>query len=106
MMNDSVRILIVEDLAADAELARREILKIIKGCEFQCVETREDYVDALETFQPDLILSDYHLPRFDGMKALKLALENSPLTPFIIWTGSLSEDIAVDCMKAGANNYI
>ena len=105
-MNESIRILIVEDLAADTELAKREILKVIKGCEFQCVETREDYLEALVTFQPNLILSDYHLPHFDGMKALKLALENSPLTPFIIWTGSLSEDIAVDCMRAGANNYI
>ena len=105
-MNESIRILIVEDLAADAELAKREILKVVKDCEFQCVETREDYLEALETFHPNLILSDYHLPHFDGMKALKLALENSPLTPFIIWTGSLSEDIAVDCMRAGANNYI
>jgi PAS domain S-box-containing protein len=106
MINESIRILIVEDLATDAELAKREILKMIKDCEFQCVETRENYIEALETFQPDLILSDYHLPHFDGMKALKLALENSPLIPFIIWTGSLSEDIAVDCMRAGANNYI
>ncbi|HEX9839974.1 MAG TPA: PAS domain S-box protein [Anaerolineales bacterium] len=106
MMSESIRILIVEDLAADAELAKREIRKVVKDCEFQCVETREGYLVAIETFQPDLILSDYHLPHFDGMKALSLALEYAPLTPLIIWTGSLSEDIAVDCMKAGANNYI
>ena len=106
MMSEPIRILIVEDFAADVELAKREIRKVIKDCEFQHVETREEYLAALETFQPDLVLSDYHLPHFDGMKALRLVLEHSPLTPLIIWTGSLSEDIAVDCMKAGANNYI
>ncbi|HJR79130.1 MAG TPA: PAS domain S-box protein [Anaerolineales bacterium] len=105
-MSDPVRILIVEDTEADADLARREIRKMIKDCEFQCVDTREDYLEALEAFRPDLILSDYHLPHFDGMTALRLASERSPFTPLIIWTGSLSEDIAVDCMKAGANNYV
>ncbi|MGZ9164886.1 MAG: response regulator, partial [Anaerolineales bacterium] len=106
MMSEPIRILIVEDLEADADLAKREIRKVLKECEFQHVETREEYLAVLETFQPDLILSDYHLPRFDGMEALRLVLEHSPLTPLIIWTGSLSEDIAVACMKAGANNYI
>ena len=78
----------------------------MKDCEFQVVETREDFLNALEVFQPEVILSDYSLPRFDGMKALKLALKHAPLTPLIIWTGSISEDVAVECMKAGANNYI
>ncbi|MGZ9220553.1 MAG: PAS domain S-box protein, partial [Anaerolineales bacterium] len=105
-MSEPIRILIVEDLEADADLAKREIRKVLKECEFQHVETREEYLAVLETFQPDLVLSDYHLPRFDGMEALRLVLEHSPLTPLIIWTGSLSEDIAVACMKAGANNYI
>ncbi|HLF73706.1 MAG TPA: PAS domain S-box protein [Anaerolineales bacterium] len=105
-MSKPIRILIVEDLAADAELAGREIRKVIKECEFRQVETRRDFLAALDDFQPDLILADYHLPTFDGMKALKLTVERAPLTPLIIWTGSLSEDIAVDCMKAGANNYV
>jgi len=106
MMNKPTRVLIVEDLAADAELAQYEIRKVVENCEFQHVETRKDYLAALEAFQPDLILSDYHLPSFDGMTALKLALEHAPLTPLIIWTGSRSEDTAVDCMRAGANNYV
>ena len=105
-MNKPTRVLIVEDLMADAELAQYEIRRVVENCEFQLVQTRKDYLAALETFQPDLILSDYHLPSFDGMTALKLALEHASLTPLIIWTGSLSEDIAVDCMKAGANNYV
>jgi DNA-binding NtrC family response regulator len=105
-MNEATRILIVEDKPADADLAKHTIQKVLKDCDFQVVETRQDFLNALETFKPHVILSDYSLPRFDGMKALKLALEHAPLTPFIIWTGSISEDVAVECMKAGANNYI
>ncbi|HEX9333138.1 MAG TPA: PAS domain S-box protein, partial [Anaerolineales bacterium] len=105
-MKKPTRILIVEDNTADVDLAKHAIRKVLKACEFQVVQTRKDFLEALETFQPAVILSDYSLPHFDGMKALKLALKHSPLTPLIIWTGSISEDIAVDCMKAGANNYV
>ena len=105
-MSDTIRILIAEDMPTDAELAQREIRKILPACEFARVETREDYLATLESFQPDAIIADYHMPRFDGMTALKLALEHAPLTPVIIWTSSQNEDVAVDCMKAGASNYV
>ena len=105
-MKQLVRILIVEDESNDAALAKIEIQKTLNDCEFQVVKTREGFVEALKTFQPDVILSDYALPYFDGMKALELTLQHAPLTPLIIWTGSISEDVAVDCVKAGANNYI
>ncbi|MFT3891072.1 MAG: PAS domain S-box protein [Anaerolineales bacterium] len=105
-MSEPIRILIVEDLLSDFELAQLELRRSAANCIFKQVETRQDFLNALETFQPDVILSDYSLPHFDGMTALKLAKEHMPLIPFIIWTGSLSEDVAVECMKAGANNYI
>ncbi len=105
-MNEITRILIVEDHIHDYELARREILKSVHPCEFKRVEAQTDYLAALDAFKPDIILSDYYLPHFDGMNALKLAREHSPFTPLIIWTGSISEDTAVDCMKAGASNYV
>jgi PAS domain S-box-containing protein len=105
-MNDNIRILIVEDNTLDFELAKREIRKSLKNCAFHQVQTRDDYLKALHSFRPDLILSDYTLPDFDGMKALHLAREHAPLTPLVIWTGSISEDVAVSCMKAGANNYV
>lgn len=105
-MNESIRVLIVEDLPPDAELAEREIHQVLQSCVFQRVETREDYLAALETFQPDLIISDYNMPRFDGLTALKLALEHAPLTPVIILTGAINEDTAVECMKAGATDYV
>jgi PAS domain S-box-containing protein len=105
-MKKPVRILIVEDKPDDADLAKHEIRRILSDCEFQVVETPEGFLQALETFHPDVVLSDYTLPRFDGMKALKLTLQHAPLTPLIIWTGSISEDAAVECVRAGANNYI
>ncbi|HKG53978.1 MAG TPA: PAS domain S-box protein [Anaerolineales bacterium] len=105
-MKQPTRILIVEDKAADADLAKHAIQKVLEDCEFQVVETRQDFLNALEVFQPEVILSDYSMPRFDGMKALNLTHKHAPLTPLIIWTGSIGEDVAVECMKAGANNYI
>jgi PAS domain S-box-containing protein len=106
LMNESTRILIVEDLATDAELAEREINKALDSCVFRRVETREDYLAALAAFQPDLVVSDYQMPRFDGLTALKLALEHAPHTPLIILTGAMNEDTAVECMKAGATDYV
>jgi PAS domain S-box-containing protein len=105
-MDEAIRILIVEDVAADAELAKREIGGELKSCDFQIVETREEFLDALNTFAPDIIVSDYSLPTFDGMTALKLTLEHAPATPLIILTGSQNEDIAVGCIKAGASDYV
>ncbi len=105
-MSAALRILIVEDLSTDAELCEREIQKIFPHSVFRCVETREDYLAELDSFQPDMILSDYKMPSFDGMTALKLALERVPETPFIIITGSMNEETAVDCMKAGAWDYV
>ena len=67
---------------------------------------RTDFLAALETFRPEIILSDYMLPTFDGMTALKLARELVPEIPFILITGSTNEETAVECMKAGAWDYV
>jgi len=106
IMEKNLHILLVEDLPTDAELAEREVRKVLPGGVFLRVETQEAFLDALEAFQPDLILCDYRLPRFDGMTALSLALERVPETPFIILTGSMNEETAVACMKAGAWDYV
>lgn len=103
---DVIRILIVEDLPTDAELNEREVRRVLPRSEFLWVETQEDYLTALEVYQPEIILSDYKLPLFDGLAALKLALELAPDTPFIIITGSMNEETAVECMKAGAWDYV
>jgi PAS domain S-box-containing protein/putative nucleotidyltransferase with HDIG domain len=101
-----LKILIIEDLPTDAELCAREIKKVLGSCEFKRVETREEFTSALKKFKPDVIISDFKLPSFDGLTALKLALEFVPDIPFIVVTGSMNEDTAVECMKAGAWDYI
>ncbi len=105
-MEDIMRVLMVEDFPPDAELIRRETRKVLPFAEFLRVETREEFLDAIQAFAPNLILSDYKLPRFDGLTALRLALEHAPDVPFIIITGSMNEDTAVDCMKNGAWDYV
>ena len=105
-MDGAMRVLMVEDFSADAELIEREARKVLPGSRFQRVETREDFLEALESFSPGLILSDFKLPRFDGMTALRLAIERVPEVPFIVITGSMNEDTAVDCMKGGAWDYV
>jgi len=101
-----LRILFVEDLPSDMELAERELGK--EGLQFRSlrVETEKAFLEALADFRPDVIISDYALPEFDGMRALKLAIQNSAHLPFIILTGSMNEDTAVACLKAGATDYV
>ena len=105
-MSDVLRVLIVEDLPTDAGINEREVRQVFPKSEFQVVETREDFLAALESFWPDIILSDYKLPHFDGLAALQLTLELAPDIPFIIITGSINEDTAVTCMKAGSWDYV
>lgn len=105
-MSEKTRVLILEDLPTDAELALREIRQVVPGCEFSVVETRQEFEEALASFRPDIVLSDYKLPGFDGMEALKLAQKHDPDLPFIIVTGSINEETAVECIKAGAWDYV
>jgi len=106
MMDTITRILIVEDSMPDAELNKREAMKVLQQCSFEIVETEPDYLNSISSFKPHLILSDYSMPVFDGLTALSLAIEHTPETPVIIVTGSVNEDTAVECMKAGAANYV
>jgi PAS domain S-box-containing protein len=106
MPEDALRILILEDVPMDAELVEYELERARIPFASQRVDSREGFLQALEEFQPDLILSDYTLPRFDGMAALSLARERAPAIPFLIVTGSVNEETAVGCMKAGATDYL
>ena len=100
------RILQIEDLPSDAYLIRREVKKVLNPCEFQIVEDREAFLQALMEFKPDIIISDFSLPGFDWYSALNLTIKYAPQTPFIIVTGSTSEEISNECMKAGATGFI
>ncbi|MGH7519332.1 MAG: PAS domain S-box protein [Gemmatimonadales bacterium] len=106
MPSDQLRILILEDMPMDAELMEYELGRASIPFTARRVETREAFLSALDEFAPDVILSDYTLPRFDGMTALALARERVPSTPLLIVTGSVNEETAVGCMKAGADDYL
>lgn len=101
-----LRILFVEDVPSDTELAQRILRK--DGLVFNSirVETADEFLKQLDEFKPDLIISDYSLPTFDGMHALKLLLDYDKSLPFIVFTGSLNEETAVKCMKEGATDYV
>ena len=101
-----LRILMLEDVAMDAELVAYELGRAHVRFDARRVDTREEFLRQLEEFRPDVILSDYTLPRFDGMAALSLARERAPDVPFLIVTGSVNEETAVGCMKAGATDYL
>ncbi|MFA9390036.1 MAG: ATP-binding protein [Prolixibacteraceae bacterium] len=100
------KILHLEDLPTDAGLAEREISKVLENYTLKVVETEEDFRLALDKFNPDIVISDFKLPSFDGMSALKIVLEKKPTVPVIILTGSMNEDTAVECIKAGAMDYV
>ncbi len=102
---DPLRILIVEDNTADDKLLRYELKRDFKF-EAVTVDNEKDYEEQLESFKPDVILSDYTLPSFSGMRALEIRNEMTPLTPFVIVTGSINEEVAVSSIKAGASDYV
>ena len=105
-MDQIYRILLVEDELQDAELNKREVRKVLPSAIFELVDNKPDYLDRIENFKPDLIISDFNLPSFDGLSALRIAQDICPYIPFIMVTGSINEDTAVECMKSGATDYV
>lgn len=102
----TLNILLVEDSPLDAELI--EAYLVDGGLEFSllCVETREDFVAALETHCYDIILADYILPCFNGIAALEIARATCPGVPFIFVSATLGEEVAIETLKSGATDYV
>ncbi|HUD46170.1 MAG TPA: histidine kinase [Candidatus Baltobacteraceae bacterium] len=105
-MKKEIRILMVEDEAADAELSRLALRK--GGFHFSLVrvQTEADYARELDQRRPDVILSDYSLPSFNGHAALRIAQEKCPEVPFIFVTGTMGEEVAIETLKNGATDYV
>jgi len=106
-MTESLHILILEDNPADAELAQLELQEAGLVFTAKVVMTENDFIHELQTFSPDLILSDYDLPQYNGALALAEANRRFPKVPFILVTGELKEenrinkilaDGAIDCV--------
>jgi diguanylate cyclase (GGDEF)-like protein/PAS domain S-box-containing protein len=105
-MNKEIRILILEDFPPDAELNKQELRRANLNFISRRVETKNSFLEAIRDFVPDVILSDYNLPQFNGLEALRLVKEFDLDVPFILCTGSLTEEVAVECMKEGAADYL
>jgi DNA-binding NtrC family response regulator len=105
-MTAPFRVLIVEDEELVAELAQRLLRNA--GLQFTAVviDTQDGFCRQLTDLQPDVIISDYSLPGFTGADALRIAKQRCPQVPFIVWSGVLVDDAAVELIKQGATDYI
>jgi diguanylate cyclase (GGDEF)-like protein len=105
-MKDRLQLVMVEDSDTDAVLVARNLSKAGLDVAIHRVETESDFVHALQTMEPDVILSDFSLPQFDGLRALDIAVEHAPETPFIFVSGTIGEERAIDALRRGATDYV
>src|SRR6266850_3112564 len=105
-MKSPLRILHLEDNPHDAELIQAVLEAEGIVCQVTRVDTQADFFASIEQVGFDIILADYTLPSFDGLSALKIALEKCPDVPFIFVSGTLGEEVAIEALKIGATDYI
>ncbi|MGG9961967.1 PAS domain S-box protein [Ferruginibacter sp. SUN106] len=106
MVNDVLKILILEDNDADAEILQRLLKKNNFNCQVKVMMTASAYRQALDEFKPDLILSDNDMPQFNATEALQILQQYKLHIPFILVTGTVSEEFAAGIIKAGADDYL
>lgn len=106
MLHKELRILMLEDQPDEAGLIERVLRK--DGLIFitKRVDTREEFIQALKEFAPDVVLSDHSLPQFNSIEALNICKKQSLKAAFILVTGAVSEEFAVSCLKEGADDYV
>ena len=106
VMEKELKILMLEDLQDDVGLIERALRR--QGISFvsKRVDTKEEFSEALLSFKPDVILSDHALPQFNSLEALTICRQHSLNVPFILVTGTVSEEFAVSCLQQGAADYI
>src|SRR6202789_324720 len=105
-MTAKLQLVVVEDSVIDAELVARHLAKAGLDVVMHRVQTESELVSALREKQPDLILSDFSLPQFSGLRALDIALAIAPETPFIYVSGTIGEERAIDALRRGATDYV
>ncbi|HET7251921.1 MAG TPA: response regulator transcription factor [Gemmatimonadales bacterium] len=101
-----LRILHLEDDAADAERVQVVLARTGLASEFRRVSTKDEFVRAVGEFQPDVVLSDHGADNFGAPEALEHLRAVRPATPLIVISGAWSEQIIVDCMKAGVSDFV
>jgi serine phosphatase RsbU (regulator of sigma subunit) len=105
-MNSPLQIIYIEDNTDDVELVKIALRKAGMQFEIHMVESEKEFIEGLHKFSPDIILSDHSLPGFNSMEAYRITTEQKPDVPFILLTGSVSEEFAVDCLLSGIDDYI
>ncbi|HEY3851799.1 MAG TPA: EAL domain-containing protein [Steroidobacteraceae bacterium] len=105
-MATKLQLLLVEDNTADAELIARHLARGRIDCAIHRVQTEADLVSALKTLKLDLIISDFSLPQFDGLRALEIAIARAPDVPFIFVSGTIGEERAIEAVRRGATDYV
>ncbi len=105
-MTESLRVLLVEDEPADAELVVRELRRAGLSFDARRVESEAALLESLESFAPDVVLADFTLPSLDGLDVLAIVRERAPATPVLIVTGTIDEETALTCLRGGAVDYL
>lgn len=105
-MTKKLKILYLEDSSYDAEIVGRILKKADIDFSFILVDEQHDYKNALEKFHPDLILADHSMFQFNSFEALKIFKQTGLKIPFILVTGTVSEEFAVEILKEGADDYL
>ncbi|MGH8316451.1 MAG: EAL domain-containing response regulator [Steroidobacteraceae bacterium] len=105
-MEQELRLLILEDIPAEAELTARALETAGLKFDWRRVESETAFRVELRMLRPDIVLSDFSLPRFDGMSALAIVTAEAPDTPFIFVSGTIGEERAIEALKQGAVDYV
>ncbi len=106
MQSHGLRVLIVEDVRAESDLAIHQLARGGIQCTHLRIDSERTFRAALISFRPHIILSDFSLPDFDGMAALKIAVDEAPDVPFIFLSGTIGEERAIEALRRGAVDYV
>ena len=101
-----IQVLFIEDSEIDVELALRSLEQGGFDVSWECVQAEEELKRTLSSHRPQAILSDFSMPGFDGMEALRLAKEMAPGVPFIFVSGTIGEERAIEAIRLGATDYV
>ncbi|HEY3786635.1 MAG TPA: EAL domain-containing protein [Steroidobacteraceae bacterium] len=106
MQSQGLRVLVLEDVVVEVDLAIQQLARGGIRCVHSRADSEESFRSALSRFRPHLILSDFSLPGFDGLSALQIAVAEAPDVPFIFLSGTIGEERAIEALRLGAVDYV